>query len=82
MTIKIDTDVPLPDAYQSRSKFPWKDMQPGHSFFAPGYKLANMPGEEKQFTISHAKLAVPGSKWAARTVEENGVRGVRVWRVA
>lgn len=82
MTIKIDTDVPLPDAYRSRTRFPWKDMEAGQSFFAPGYKTAGMAGPGKQMNLSHPRLSVPGSKWTVRTVTENGVSGVRVWRVA
>ncbi len=57
-------------------------MAAGDSFFAPGYR-ANGSGDpiRKFFNISGGRSSVPGSEWAARNTDENGVAGVRVWRV-
>jgi len=86
MKIKIDEGVPVPPKAANRSgpHFPWREMVPGASFFAAGY-VQNPRGAkhgEPTVTVGYGKKIHPGSKWATRTVTENGVTGVRVWRLA
>ena len=84
-TAKIDKDMPIPPPRRSATaKWPWHDMQPGDSFFAPGYVqvLAQRTvDKERLLTTSAGKWTTPGTSWASRLVTEDGVRGVRVWRV-
>lgn len=70
MEIKIDKGIPAPD--RSRAKYPLAAMELGDSFFVPG-KTAALVG------ASFARHAP--KKFAARGVTENGVKGVRVWRI-
>ena len=36
--IKVEKDIPIPQAYLKRIKYPWDDMAVGDSFFLPGVK--------------------------------------------
>ena len=72
MTIKIDKGVPMPSR---RNKYPWDKLhEHGDSFFIPGKITVE---------LGHiAKVARRrGFEVIARTVTENGVQGVRVWRI-
>lgn len=84
MEIKIDKGVPVPAAFAAKERFPWREMAVGDSFFAPGYiqTKAQRKNGEPTIGLAFAKRLVPNSKWTLRMVEESGVRGVRVWRVA
>lgn len=81
MAIKIDHDVPLLRVH-GNTKFPWDRMKPGDSFFVEGYRTSGSRGRSgKHMSFDGAKKQHPGSTWKARDVEENGLSGVRVWRV-
>jgi len=84
MTVKIDKGVPMPTPI-TNAIWPWKEMEPGDSFFAAGYvqstKQRTEPKEKLMNPWTMGPRIVPGSTWAGRLVTENGVRGVRVWRV-
>ena len=85
MTVKIDKGVPVPPAKKGGSvcRWPWHDMSPGDSFFAPGYVQAlaqRTVDKERILTIGGGKRTRLGTSWATRLVTEDGVRGVRVWR--
>lgn len=77
MTIKIDKGVPLPPSRggsipgQRRSVF-W-EMDIGDSVFLMGE--TNLGGR-----VHHQRQA--GWKFAERRVVENGIKGIRVWRIA
>ena len=72
--IKIDKNVPLPKRSGAR-KYPWASMQVGDSFFI---SLLSMPTRNSLYAC--AKWA--GIKISVNSVTEDGVRGVRVWRIA
>lgn len=74
MTFEIDDDVPLSSAH--RRKYPYRDLRIGQSFFVPDATHQLISG-----SMHPAKKRL-GRKFTARTVTENGVKGVRVWRVA
>lgn len=73
--IKIDKGVPIPPHGNAGSKkYPILSMEVGDSFFAPGKKpTANMAMSKARKTL--------GYRFSQRAVVENGVAGVRVWRV-
>jgi len=75
-SIKIDTDVPLPESVRA-PKYPWDLLAVGQSFFVSGGKLAT-------FNTACVKTAkrLEGRKFICRALTENGVAGVRVWRKA
>ena len=76
MVIKLDKNVPLPlnTGHKGGGKYPWREMQPGDSFFVPG-------GKGSQKGIYHTGKTAAGIKVTTRTVVENGVKGFRVWRI-
>jgi hypothetical protein len=88
MTYKIDDDVPLPEPVRKPKEHGYnaamRRMQPGQSVFLPGYarNAASRATGEKAMNMQYARRTMPGTTWAIRTVTENGVRGVRVWRTA
>lgn len=69
--IEIDKHVPMPG---KRNKYPWSELQPGDSFFVPGREVKSFGSQV------HASSVRTGHGYTTRTVVENGVRGVRVWR--
>lgn len=81
-TIQIDHNVPIP-ATSSPEDYPFADMQPGDSFFAP----AECTGYDKLRVYVNAaatryrKASGQSIKLRSARVTENGVAGLRVWRV-
>ena len=64
--------------------FPIMDMEVGDSFFAGGYAVAGRKARTehlKALSAYNFERQRPGTKWSVRTVTEDGVLGVRVWRV-
>ena len=74
--IAVDHDVPVPigDGIGRIPKYPWASMAVGDSFFVPGKGANDLLGAARP-----RKLL--GEKHTCRTLTENGVKGVRVWRV-
>ena len=66
--------IPLPPAPRGRpSEFPFRDMENGESFF--------VPHRQKPLPITDWR-AITGFKFATRRVTENGIEGIRCWRIA
>ena len=80
--ITIDKGMPMPARTSDKKKWPWAEMAVGDSFFAAGYSLVQNQMGNPRFSVTNGRLKVPGSKWITRTVTENGIKGVRVWRIA
>lgn len=86
---QIDKSVALPKRVRALSLgrkelYPWSHMRPGDSFFAPNigaHSRDKRDGLKGKISPANAKRRYPGSEWAVRAVTENGVNGVRVWRV-
>lgn len=76
MTIQIDKGVPLPKRrLPSEPMYPWRSMEIGDSFFV----------EKRGASMTKQALAAgkaSNRKFITRSVEENGVTGIRVWRIA
>ncbi len=82
--IQIDTDIPLPLIRKpSEVSAAIEALQKGQSFFVAGSYAASDKARAIAHRIKMAR-AVDGeiSKFATRTVTENGTHGVRVWRLA
>lgn len=74
--IKIDKGVPIPKAELGRNrKYPWDELQVGDSFFVPGKTRATFNGFASRFKKTH------GIHFTLRTVTENDIKGVRIWRI-
>jgi len=77
--ITIDKDVPVPSRCGAMTKYPFKDMEVGDSFFVPNKKSMEITPAITQFKRS-SKGQYFGWTFACRKVQEEGVTGVRVWR--
>lgn len=73
--ITIDKDVPMPSPAKPPPKYPWRSMAVGDSFFIAGLTVAKLA------SLAAWGRKATGYRFTCRTVTENGVAGVRVWRV-
>ena len=76
--MKATRDIPLPNKYR---RYPLAQLVVGESFFVPcngeePKKVRNRIGP----TMTHLYYR-DKKRFKSRTVEENGVVGIRVWRV-
>jgi len=72
MSFSIDKGVPLPPKI-GRTKYPFRSMVRGDSFFVPGKFCASV-------VVQMGKRM--NAVFAQRKVVENGVSGTRIWRVS
>jgi len=70
--IKIDKNVPIPMGTRNL-KYPLGSLEVGDSFF---FETANTNSLGGVFSQHKPK------KFSVRTLTENGVKGIRVWRVS
>ena len=69
-TIEITEGLPTPRG--RRSKYPFRDMEIGDSFFAPRSSVIGIHGCARR----HRPM-----RFTCRSVVEDGVPGIRVWRI-
>lgn len=69
--IAVTPGIPIPSARWTRSKYPWRDMRPGDSFFVPG---------ERRLVVTQARKKSIGFTPISRKVVEGNVAGFRYWR--
>jgi hypothetical protein len=87
VAISIEKGVPIPDGRYTnggREKYPFRRMEIGDSFFVSDEgRMSGQWLRAKLYTYAASvrKRGVPDLRITARVVEENGVSGVRVWRV-
>ena len=75
--IKIDKGVPIPkiDGLGRHHKYPWHDLNVGDSFFVPN-------ATTRRFCSSVNRIQKTlGISMKCRTVTENDIKGVRIWRI-
>lgn len=75
--IEINKGVPMPAIAGGRKIYPFGAMEIGESFFVPGVKSKKVSAAAGAYQGRHGNL----KKFSTRTVTENGVLGVRCWRV-
>jgi hypothetical protein len=78
MIFELSDEYPLPDWEEGkpgkvRAKYPWHNMKVGQSFFAP-----NMTGQNIGADKAGRRMGVV---FTTKECTENGIKGVRVWRV-
>ena len=73
--IQIDSDVPLPGLRSERTGLPWSELELRQSFFVPKGNRASVAAGASR---NGKRL---GRRFTTRPRIENGVEGVRVWRV-
>lgn len=73
--IPIDRGIPLPsEPPKNARKYPFRDLELGDSFFAPCKTR-----EQLKSLISRSSCSC--RRFVTRSVVEDGVKGLRVWRV-
>lgn len=75
--MKIDKDIEIPQRkkYVHATKYPWKEMNIGDSFFVGDVALSNMLTQ-----VSRAKKLY-NKNYIVRKWTEGKAFGVRIWRV-
>ena len=82
MSYSIDNGLPIPkDEVFGNRKYPWKDMVPGDSFFVECRKNEDKNKARNRLLGATNNRRQHSEKYAVRIVTEDGVEGVRVWRV-
>ncbi len=83
--VRIDKGVPVPDTdwryVGSHPKYPWRQLTVGDSFIFPP-RASLRATQVAANGACGARKALHGEQYTTRTVEEDGQRVVRVWRVA
>ena len=72
--INLDKNVPLPSKRAQAQVYPFDKMEIGDSFFVDLETGRTVRNRASLMTRSDFRLT-------CRTVTENGIRGVRVWRI-
>lgn len=75
---ELTNTIPAPTArtLTRASKYPFRVMKPGDSFFAENTKQGALYQAARK-----ASERIGGCKFVVRAVVERGVHGTRVWRV-
>ena len=78
---QIDKNVPIPKPAGPKHrggpwKYPWREMEIGDSFFVVGKTSSNVG------LLSGVRKRYSKRKWTMRTLTEDSVCGVRIWRIA
>lgn len=69
--IPIDKNIPIPEHLgKYRSKYPFKDMEIGDSFFT-----------EAEGSASNGNINFKPKRFLSRRSYENSVKGHRIWRI-
>lgn len=89
MTFNIEGGVSLPPPSNGgrggrARKYPLPDLQPGDSFFVPATAERDAEAVRGSLATGIARLKTthPDRSYATRLWDEDGVRGIRVWRLA
>jgi len=79
---KIEKGIPLAAETRGRKrKYPWPEMEVGDSIFVAGQSSHDKGGKRSAYTSAQHYARRRDLKFAVRTVTEDGVDGVRIWRV-
>lgn len=75
--IEVQSGVPIPAKKGGRPpRYPWRDLAVGDSFFIPAALRPVVA------SASRNNARRNGGRFRVLTMVENGIKGVRVWRIA
>jgi hypothetical protein len=77
--MKIDTDIPIPRL--RASIYPFHDMEVGQSVFYPLNGAAAIDRHPAYMAAATIQKRYADYRFTGRTVTENDIRGIRIWRV-
>lgn len=72
----IENTIPIPHPYRGPSKYPFPYMNVGDSFFIASPRTT-VQNAAKTWRLNNDRSI----RFVLRSMTENGVEGVRVWRV-
>lgn len=85
---KLDDNIPIPvprRGIQAEPRYPFNLLNVGQSFMVPATPERPNPAKGLASTVSSANKRMarlnPPKKFIIRPVDENGVKGARIWRV-
>ena len=80
MNFKVDKDIAPPPTYkgvsQSKSKYPWDEMEVGDSFLVPYGNRQPLNLQSNMLTIGNSRRS------GYRVVTKQEPEGIRVWRIS
>ncbi len=76
----IEKNVPVPFKNTPTALYPFRQMEIGDSFFIP-LKEGDVMQMLQSRVAATARTVLGPKKISTRCVTENGVKGLRVWRV-
>jgi hypothetical protein len=77
MKIKIETGVPVPTRATRKSKYPFREMEVGNSFFVNDKDEVNRTQQKLSAAAAMFCKKNPAYKFKTQTFDT----GVRIWRV-
>jgi hypothetical protein len=81
IAIKKDAPVALSERKRRTIKYPWHELKPGQSFFVPlGGRYIVIERLQSALSSIANSIFGPGA-YATRVINENEIKGVRVWRI-
>jgi hypothetical protein len=85
--IEIEKGIPIPEGREFLSKYNWKKMEVGDSFFVPKTGTSTMRNLQNNLSILSRRAGKKsGAKFKTamreETIKNRVVKGVRVWRIA
>lgn len=81
---KFDKGIPIPKGRGTTGSGLYVGMEVGDSFFRPlpdGLTMEKHQTRTINSASSWGRRQSPRQKFTTRAVEENGVKGIRVWRI-
>ena len=75
MDLKIDKGVPIP-THTRTGWSQWRQLEPGDSVFVPWRRQTSLSS-----TLCSKSMRRDGYRFITRTCTEDGVKGVRGWRI-
>ena len=73
----IEKDVPMPERFQHKPKYPFAAMKVGDSFLVPGFNGARAKIASRLSASVYTQQKTDTARFTVSSVQ----RGVRVWRV-
>lgn len=73
---KIEAGIPIPLRLPPNCRYPFASLRHGDSFFEVKGVMSRVGAAAAQYAKKH-----PAFKFKCRSLKEDGVKGVRVWRV-
>ena len=80
---RVESFIPIPLKGQGNPKYPWHNLSVGQSFFVSSEEFFTLNSLWNTLSSCRANAqSRTGKRFTLRQIDEHGIRGIRVWRVA